>query len=431
MSAPRAPRQTSDRVLERLLALHPKRIDLVLDRIERLLVALDHPERRLPPVVHVTGTNGKGSVIAYMRAALEARGLAVHVYTSPHLTRFHERIRLAGRLIAEDTLAALLAECETANEGAPITFFEITTAAAFLAFARAPADILLLENGLGGRLDATNVIARPRLSVITTVALDHMEFLGPTLAHIAAEKAGILKPATPCVVGPQPAEAAAVIIARAATVGAPLAVHGRDFSGGARDGGLAYADNRGRLDLPSPALAGGWQIDNALTAITCLRVLDEFALDAGHLAAGLKGAEWPGRLQRLRVGPLIAALPEGAELWLDSGHNPAAGEALAETLSAWRARPIHLVCGMLKTKDAAGFLRPLARVVAAITCVPIPGEAASLAAADLAAAAHAAGVAIIATAPSVVEAIMARERPETVIICGSIYLAGTVLSENG
>jgi dihydrofolate synthase/folylpolyglutamate synthase len=421
--------QTSDRVLERLMSLHPKVIDLTLDRVERLLAALGHPERRLPPVVHVAGTNGKGSTIAMMRAGLEAAGRRVHVYTSPHLARFHERIRLAGRLIDEDRLIALLETCEAANGGAPITFFEITTAAAFLAFAEEPADVVLLEVGLGGRLDATNVIDRPRLCVITPVALDHQQYLGDTLGAIAFEKAGIMKRGVPCVVGPQAAEAWDVIVDHAGTVCAPLVAEGQDWQVWEEHGRLAFQDGTGLLDLPRPALIGAHQVANAGAALAALRRLD---LNEAACAAAMTGAEWPARLQRLREGPLVAAAGD-AELWLDGGHNPAAGQALAEALGRLPPRPLHLIVGMLRTKDVAGFLRPLAARAGSLTGVEIPGETATLSADETVAAARSAGIEA-APAPGVPEAIAAivtRAPDCRILICGSLYLAGRILRENG
>jgi dihydrofolate synthase / folylpolyglutamate synthase len=421
--------EASDRVLARLTALHPKVIDLSLGRIERLLAALAHPERRLPPVIHVAGTNGKGSVVAMIRAGLEAGGARVHVYTSPHLARFHERIRVAGALIDEGALARLLERCEDANAAAPITFFEITTAAALLAFAEAPADAVLLEVGLGGRLDATNVVETPRLTAITPIALDHQQYLGDTLAAIAAEKAGILKPGAPCVVGPQAGAALDVIEARAAEVGAPLLIHGRDWTVWEEHGRMVYQDEGGLTDLPPPALIGAHQVANAGIAVAALRALG--AADAA-CAAALREVEWPARLQRLRRGPLVEAA-RGAEIWLDGGHNPAAGAALAEAVGRLSPRPLHLVVGMLRTKDAAGFLRPLARIAADATAVAIPGEAATLSAEETLAAARAAGMRAEA-APDVgaaVAAIAARAPLARILICGSLYLAGRVLRDNG
>ncbi|MBX6322095.1 MAG: bifunctional folylpolyglutamate synthase/dihydrofolate synthase [Rhodospirillaceae bacterium] len=427
-----------DRVLQRLTRLHPKVIDLSLGRVQRLLERVGHPERALPPVVHVAGTNGKGSVIAYLRAMLEAAGYAVHVYTSPHLVRFNERIRLGGRLIPEEALLGLLEECERANGEAPITFFEITTVAAFLAFARRPADILLLETGLGGRLDATNVIDRPLLTVLTPISFDHMQHLGNTLAEIAGEKAGILKPGVPAVVAPQPPEAGAVFDARAAALRAPLHRAGAEWAAWRDGDALAFRDAEGERRLPLPALPGPHQIDNAGTALACLRFLSGFAIDRQTAVRGLRGVEWPARLQRLSRGPLVKRLRPGWELWLDGGHNAAAGEALAATLREWQAAqpwlPVHLVFGMLSTKEPVAFLRPLAPLVRGLHALTIPGEHASLSAAQSAAAAREAGLdAREATSvAAALDAILAAERgPARVLICGSLYLAGTVLAENG
>ncbi len=419
----------SDDLLARLLTLHPKLIDLTLDRMHRLLAALGHPERHLPPVIHIAGTNGKGSTQACLRAGLEAEGARVHAYTSPHLVRFHERIRLAGALVSEAELADLLDACEAANGDAPITFFEVTTCAALLGFARHPADWLLLEVGLGGRLDATNVVDRPALCVITPVSFDHEQYLGSTLAAIAGEKAGILKPGVPCVVAPQAAEALEVIEAKAEAVGAPLHVHGRDWMAWRERDRLVVQDDRGLADLPLPRLPGAHQIVNAGTAVAALRLLGRS--EAAQEAAPAR-AEWPARLQRLTRGPLAAAAP-GAELWLDGGHNPAAGAALALALAAMPARPTHLICGMLNTKDVGGFLRPLAAQARSLTCVSIPGALATLPAADTCAAGRAAGHAA-RTAASVTEAlaaILAQDPAARVLICGSLYLAGEVLAENG
>ncbi len=425
--------KTSDAVLERLTRLHPKVIDLSLGRVERLLARLDHPEERLAPVVHVAGTNGKGSLLAFLRAMLEASGQRAQAYTSPHLVRFHERIRLADGLIDEAALIALLERCEEANGPEPITFFEVTTAAAFLAFAEQPADILLLETGLGGRLDATNVIARPALTAITPIALDHQQFLGDTLAAIAAEKAGILKPGVTCVVGPQEAEALAVIEERAAAVGAALHIHGRDWTFAPDDDGFCFEDADGVRSFPAPALRGPHQLANAALAVACARKLSSFGLGDDAIASGIVSAAWPGRLQRLSEGPLAALLPPDWELWLDGGHNPAAGAALAEALADWRDRPLHLVYGMLNTKGAAGFLKPLAPLAEDLKAVTIPGEPASLSAE--AATRHAMEAGFEATpAESVAEALGAivvhAKQPGRILICGSLYLAGQVLADN-
>ncbi|WP_187393004.1 bifunctional folylpolyglutamate synthase/dihydrofolate synthase [Maritimibacter fusiformis] len=411
-----------------MMSLHPKIIDLTLDRVWRLLAALDHPERRLPPVIHIAGTNGKGSTLAMIRAGLVGAGRTAHAYTSPHLARFHERIRLAGALISEEALTEALDRCEAANGGESITYFEITTVAALLAFAEKPADFTLLEVGLGGRLDATNVVD-PVLTVITPVSIDHTQYLGTTLAEIAGEKAGILKRGVPCIVGPQPDEALEVIEAKAARLGAPLLVHGQHWHVWEERGRLVFQDETGLLDLPLPALIGPHQIQNAGAALAALRAL---GFDEAACEAAMTDVTWPARMQRLRHGPLVD-LAEGAELWLDGGHNPAAGTMLAQVLGDLPPRPTHLVCGMLNTKDVAGFMRPLAGLADSLTAVPIPGEPNTLPAEATADAARAAGL-VADTAPDVASAIHAitRATPAArILICGSLYLAGRVLRDNG
>ncbi|QDL93644.1 bifunctional folylpolyglutamate synthase/dihydrofolate synthase [Paroceanicella profunda] len=406
-----------------MMALHPKIIDLTLDRVDRLLAALGHPERALPPVIHIAGTNGKGSTQAMIRAGLEAAGDRVHAYTSPHLVRFHERIRLAGELIPEPALEALLARCEAANGGAPITYFEITTCAALLGFAGTAAEWTLLEVGLGGRLDATNVVDRPALTVITPVDLDHQQYLGESLEEIAGEKAGILKRGVPCIVGPQHDAARAVIEERAARLGAPLLLHGQDWMARGENGRMVYEDEAGLLDLPLPRLIGAHQIGNAGMAIAALR-----RLGRGDPEAALTRAEWPARMQRLRHGPLT---DRAAEIWLDGGHNPAAGEALAAVLAALPARPTHAICGMLNTKDIGGFLRPLAPHLRGLQAVSIPDSQATLPADVTAGAARAAGIRAVeaASVGAALSAIL-EETPEArVLICGSLYLAGVVLRD--
>ena len=432
----------SDAILERLLQLHPKKIDLVLDRILRLLGDLGHPERALPPVVHVAGTNGKGSVCAFTRAMLEAAGLKVHVYSSPHLVRFHERIRLAGRLIDEKELAALLEECERVNVGKPITFFEITTAAALLAFARHPADALVLEVGLGGKYDATNVVAHPRLTIITPVGLDHAEFLGTSIAGIAAEKAGIVKPGVPLIVGPQDDVPRDVILRRADALGAPVGVFGQDFFAHQEHGRMVYQDLDGLLDLPLPRLVGRHQIENAAVAIAGLRRVGGVWAMERAIEQGLKNVEWPARLQRLTHGPLVDVAPRDAEVWLDGGHNPHGAVAVARAMADFEERtgkPLYLVCGMLKTKDAVGFLAAFGGLARHVVTVDIPGEDASLGAGALYDRARAAGL-DAAPAEDLEDAMMqiaARARvnphdpPPRILICGSLYLAGVVLAENG
>ena len=410
------------------MSLHPKIIDLSFDRVHRLLAIMDHPERRLPPVIHLAGTNGKGSTQAMMRAGLEATGARVHAYTSPHLARFHERIRLAGRLIGEEALSALLDRCLAANGGEVITYFEITTVAALVAFSETPADWLLLETGLGGRMDATNVVDRPALTVITPISIDHTQFLGETIAEIAGEKAGILKRGVPCVVGPQPEAALEVIEARAARLGAPLIAHGQHWHVREERGRLVFEDETGLLDLPLPNLIGAHQIDNAGAALAGLRAL---GMDEDACRAAVTSAEWPARMQRLRKGPLVEAAG-GGEVWLDGGHNPAAGQALAAAMASLPARPTRLICGMLKTKDIAGFLRPLTAISGHLTAVDIDGEPATLPAG--ATAKHAADVGFSAsTAPDLPSAVrrIARQEPGArILICGSLYLAGAVLREN-
>ncbi len=411
------------------MALHPKIIDLTLDRMWRLLDALGNPQEHLPPVIHVAGTNGKGSTLAMIRAGLEADGKRCHVYTSPHLARFHERIRLAGDLISEAYLAEVLDECYAANGGEPITYFEITTCAALLAFARTPADYCLLEVGLGGRLDATNVVDKPALTVITPVSIDHQQYLGETLGQIAFEKAGILKREVPCVVGPQGDAALEAIEARAARLAAPLIAQGQHWHVWEERGRLIFQDETGLIDLPPPNLPGAHQFDNAGSALAALRHL---GLPEEALEAAVTRAEWPARMQRLTRGPLVDSAP-GIELWLDGGHNPAAGEALARHLATLPDRPTHLICGMLNTKDVAGFMRPLAPHVASLTAVSIPGEAATLTAEQTSGIAAACGIAE-RQAGSVAEALalIAEETPRArVLICGSLYLAGRILRENG
>jgi dihydrofolate synthase/folylpolyglutamate synthase len=413
-----------ERVLARLGGLHPKRVDtvdsrtLTLERIERLLAALGNPQDRLPPVIHVAGTNGKGSTVATLRACLEAAGYRVHVYTSPHLVRFNERIRLAGKLIEDVFFASLLTDCERANGGREITFFEIVNAAAFLAFSLVPADFVLLEVGLGGRLDATNVVKQPAATAITPV--------------IAGEKAGILKPGAPAVIGPQTPEAEAVIEARANAVGAPLYRWEREWRCETLGDGMRYVGSRWRLDLPRPSLLGAHQIANAGTALACLESLPPSVMPPGALAQGLRQIEWPARLQRLTRGPLVEMM-RGWELWLDGGHNPAAGEVLAASIGTWRDRPLHLVVGMLNTKDSAGFLAPLAPAARSLQAVTIPDEENPLPAAKIVEAAGSVGMAgqEASSIEAALQAIAATGDPGRVLICGSLHFAGVVLRDNG
>ena len=418
------------RALDRLGRLHPKLIDLSLGRMERLCAALGHPERRLPRPVHVAGTNGKGSTVALIRAIAEASGARVHAFTSPHLVRFAERIRLAGTLIDEDQLLDLLERVEDANAGAPITFFEITAAAALLAFAETPADLSLIEVGLGGRYDAPYVIAAPALSVITPVALDHREFLGDSLAAIAAEKAGILRPGAPCVVAHQEAEALEAIEAEAERVGAPLILQGRDFDAWPERGRLVVSLGDRLFDLPAPSLAGAHQIANAgVAAAACLTL----GVKEPALSRGLTRAAWPARLQRLAKGPLAAlAEARGADLWLDGAHNPHGAAALARfvrDLGARDGRPCALVLGLLANKDAEGVFAALAGSGAAVFTTGFAAEAAADPK-DLAEAATAAGLKAQAhpDVKAALEAALAMEPAPHVVIAGSLYLAGEVLA---
>ena len=419
----------SDAILARMMSLHPKVIDLTLDRVHRLLAALDHPEKSLPPVIHIAGTNGKGSTQAMIRAGLEAEGALVHAYTSPHLARFHERIRLAGSLISEPALAALLDEAVAANGPDPITFFEITTVAALLAFARTKADYTLLEVGLGGRLDATNVIDRPALTVITPVSIDHQQYLGDTLPEIAGEKSGILKRGVPCIVGPQEAAGLDVIEARATKLGVPLFIYGQHWHTSQEAGRMIYQDENGLLDLPLPSLLGAHQITNAGAAIAALRY---FGKSSAACEAAVTRPKWPARMQRLRQGPLVDAAPE-IELWLDGGHNPAGGQAIGATLAAMPKRPSYLICGMLNTKDIKAYLYPLASHIQALHAISIPNEINTLSAENTRDAAISVGMRATAEADvmAALNSIKAQDANARVLICGSLYLAGMILRENG
>jgi dihydrofolate synthase / folylpolyglutamate synthase len=430
------PRKTES-LLARFEKLHPKSIDLSLGRVERLLGALGNPHHRLPPAVHVAGTNGKGSTVAFLKGILEAAGHRTHAFISPHLRRFHERIMLAGpagaRPIAERHLAEILCRAEAANGGEPITFFEITTAAAFLAFAENPADIVLLETGLGGRLDATNVIDAPLATVLTPISLDHCSFLGDTIEAIAGEKAGILKRGRPVIVSKQAESALSVIERRAEALGSPLIAADRTWDVFEQHGRLIFQDEDCLLDLPLPRLFGRHQIENAGTAIAAVRRLEGFQVSAGAIAKGLTAAFWPARLERLSLGKLHDLAPPGSEIWVDGGHNPAAGEAVARALADLEERvpsPIHLIVGMLSTKDAGGFLRHFHGLTELAATVEIPGQMNAYKAEDLASIAHREG--IVADPADSLEAAFARSRrrargPVRIMVTGSLYLAGQVL----
>ncbi|MBM9401282.1 bifunctional folylpolyglutamate synthase/dihydrofolate synthase [Gluconacetobacter azotocaptans] len=416
-------------VLERLNRLYPALIDLSLGRLEGLLARLGHPEQHLPPVIHVAGTNGKGSTCATLRAIGEAAGWRVHVMTSPHLVDVTERFRVAGRIVSTDELVAVLEEVERVNDGAPITVFEVLTAAGFVLFARHPADLAVIEVGLGGRFDATNVLARPAACAIASISMDHEAFLGDSLAVIAGEKAGIMKPGVPVVTGRQAAEAMAVLRETAARQGARLLVRDEDWTIEPVAGGLRYADAQGALDLPPPSLAGTHQIDNAGLAVAALRAGGLPVPEAGW--AGIARTTWPARMQRL-TGDLAAMLPPGWELWLDGGHNPGAGQALADMLGRWADRPVHLVVGMKQTKDASGFLSPMLPHAASVQAVAEPGQHLALPVEAIIAAS--AGRAT--PGPTVRDALArlaegASGPPARVVICGSLYLAGVALAQDG
>ena len=418
----------AEAIIERLHGLYPKLIDLSLDRLERLLGQLGHPERHLPPVLHVAGTNGKGSTCAFLRAMGEEAGLRVHVYTSPHLVRFNERIRLAGELVSDAALADILAEVEQVNDGAPITVFEVLVAAALLLFARVPADLCVVEVGLGGRGDASNVIARPAACAITSISLDHREMLGDTLVQIALEKAGIMKPGVPVVTGAQDATVISAFQEHASTLGAKLLARECDWTVAKTQGGFRYADAAGELDLPRPSLLGPHQYDNAGIAIATMRA-SGLPVPEAAIARGVATARWPARMQRL-TGRLAAQLPPDWELWLDGGHNPGAGIVLGEHLAGWADRPTHLIVGMKQAKDSAEFLRPLIPQAASLWAVAEPGQHLALPVEEIIAASG--GVARAGPTVAAALAALPRDgRPARVLICGSLYLAGEVLKADG
>ncbi len=427
----------SDAITARFAPLHPRRIDLSLGRIKRLLADLGAPHLSLPPVIHVAGTNGKGSTVAFLRAILEAAGFSAHVYTSPHLVSFNERVRLAGELVDDERLWSALDECERVNAGQSISVFEITTAAAFLLFSRTPADYLLLEVGLGGRYDATNVIDHPAATVITPVSIDHPEFLGATVDKIAYEKAGILKRGAPAIVAEQEPAALGVIEREALRANAPMQLAERDFFVRPEHGRLVYEDRDGLIDLPPPRLVGRHQFSNAANAIATLRTLRP-DLPARAFEQGLARAEWPARLQRLRTGALVARAPQRAEIWLDGAHNEAGGRVLAEAMADFEEaspRPLALICGTLTSKDTAGFLAHFKGLVREAVAVPIAGEHAARSSAEVASIAQSVGLRAT-TAESVgaaLEALASRDwpRPPRILIAGSLYLAGQVLADNG
>jgi dihydrofolate synthase/folylpolyglutamate synthase len=429
-------------LVARLSALHPKRIDLDLERMQRLLRQLDHPERELAPVIHVAGTNGKGSTIAYLRAILEAANLRVHTYTSPYLVRINECYRLGaaggGALVGDEELRAALEHCERANAGAPITIFEMETAAAFCLFAQHPADVVLLEVGLGGRLDATNVIDAPLATVIAPVSMDHTEFLGDTLLTIAREKVGIVKRHVPVICAEQAPEARAVIERQAARMHAPLYTAGQEWQVNVERGRLVYQDERGLMDLAAPRLFGRHQFDNAGLAIATLRALDVLKIDAAAFEAGILGAEWPARMQRLAAGELVDEAPPGCEIWLDGGHNAEGGRVVAAALGDLEervSRPLVVIVGMMANKDAGAFLANFAGLTRHIIAVQIPHRDNAMPPDRLADAARSLGMRV--EIQGGVEAALrslarlAYEVPPRILITGSLYLAGHVLAANG
>ncbi len=415
-----------DGILARLHGLYPRLIDLSMDRLLLLLGRLGDPHLHLPPVIHVAGTNGKGSTCAFVRAIAEAAGLSVHVYTSPHLVRFNERIRIAGALVDDATLEATMEQVIAVNDGAPITVFEVITAAAFDLFARTPADLCVLEVGLGGRGDTTNVIPRPAACAITSISMDHREMLGDTLAAIAAEKAGIIKPGVPVAIGAQNDQALSVLLETARRVGAPVRLRAHDWEVRPLPRGFRYADADGAMTLPPPALPGPYQLDNAGIAIAALRAALP-ALPDDAFVDGMRQVEWPARLQRLH-GPYAKMLPADWELWLDGGHNPGAGAALAEHFVTWQDRPLHLVVGMKQAKDSAEFLRPMLPYATTLWAVAEPDQHLALPVEAIVAASGG----IAQPGPRIADALakIPREgRPARVLICGSLYLAGEVLKK--
>ena len=442
MNAPAAKRAPLGELIARLSALHPKRVDLDLERMHRLLARLGNPEGKLPPVIHVAGTNGKGSTIAYLRAILEAAGLRVHAYTSPYLVRINECFRLGraggGVLVGDDELRAALEHCEQANAGAPITIFEIETAAAFCLFAQHLADVVLLEVGLGGRLDATNVIDAPLASMIAPVSMDYSEFLGDTLPAIAGEKAGIIKRDVPVICAEQPPEAMAAIEQQAKRLRAPLHSAGQQWHVNVERGRLVYQDDRGLMDLAAPKLFGRHQFDNAGLAIASLRAQNAFRIEPAAFEAGIVNAEWPARMQRLASGALVEQGPQGCEVWLDGGHNAEGGRVAAAALGDLEervSRPLVVIVGMMANKDASAFLANFAGLTRHIIAVRIPDRDNAMPPDRLADAARALGmrVEILGSVEAALHSLarLAYEVPPRILITGSLYLAGHVLAANG
>ena len=419
--------------LKRLSSLHPKLIDLSLGRVTKLLNKLENPQNFLPPIVHVAGTNGKGSTIAFMRSILEAAGYKVHVYSSPHLLIFNERICLAGKIISDESLLEILTSVEKANGQEPITFFEITTVAAFIAFATSPADILLLETGLGGRLDATNVVKNPLITVLTSISLDHQKFLGTSLAEIAREKAGIIKPGHPCVVGRQSSQSMQSIIARSQDVGSPLYMQDEDWSAYEKSDSLFYSSPTSSWKLPRPNLLGSHQINNCGLAIAALERCPKFQISGKHFEKGVSSAFWPGRLQHLKNSPLISRFSSCWELWLDGGHNPEAGRILSEYIyKNWTEKPLYVICGMIDSKDCKSYLSNFSNHVKVLYTVTIPNQTSSVKASKLALIGESLGlITEAASSPKIAIEKIYSSGPISgrILICGSLYLAGAILAE--
>jgi dihydrofolate synthase/folylpolyglutamate synthase len=423
----------SDAILMRLLSLHPKIIDLSLARMEKILAKLGNPQDKLPPVIHIAGTKGKGSTLAFTQAILEAAGLKVHAYTSPHLVRFHERIRVAGELISEEQLSDLLEECEAVNGAEPITFFEITTAAAFLAFSRTPADYLLLEVGLGGNFDATNVISKPAVTVITSLGLDHQQYLGETIQEIAFAKAGILKRGVPGIVGPQEQAARDTVEAIAEKVGAPLKIANQDWQAYVQHGRLVFQDEDGLLDLPLPALPGAHQIDNAGNAIAAVRALNDSRIREDDFSKGMTTVAWPARMQRLNQGRLRDFVSQETEIWLDGAHNALASSVIAQTLREMNVkspRPLIIIWGLLNTKKPGDFIANFKGMAQHVFTITIPDEANAISAEDLEREATEQGIAATAQSnlQNALEQACKLHPAPRILITGSLYLAGHVLA---
>ena len=441
-SAARAVVDAAEEQINALMKIHPKGYDLSLHRISKLLEKLGNPQDKMPPVIHVAGTNGKGSTIAFIRAILEAAGLGVHVHTSPHLVSWHERYRMAkaggGQLVEDAVLAEAIARVAKVNDGQPITVFEVLSAVTFLLFSEWSADVCLIEVGLGGRFDATNVMSKTDISIITPISIDHESLLGSTIGKIAFEKAGIIKPNTPVIVGPQEDEALEVIEKQAAGQRAPVFNYGQSFSAMSENGKMVYQDDVTLLDLDMPALPGLHQISNAATAIAAARQFadkHQFELTPAMIDMGLKSVKWPGRMQRLKTGHLFDFAPKGCEIWLDGGHNPGAAKMISEflnTLSNKDSKPVTLICGMLNTKDPTGYFEMLEEVVDHVITVPVATSEAGIAPKELAEAAKTSGFKA-GEAASLIAALeqVKSKKPQRILIAGTLYLVGQALSENG